>query len=344
MLLIPNRPEPLRVSEIDDGSGSVEERARPGDLERADVPSSAVETDADSAPVGDASPIAASDAFAALGNEVRTSVLGALAESEPRPFSELFEAAPVDTSAGFAYHLRQLDGRFVRKDEDGYRLTHAGRRAARATRTNAYAEQADFDPIDLAEECPLCREARLTASCADGYVTVACGRCDRSILTLPLPPGGEDTPPEALVESLDRHTRSRLSLASEGSCPACAGSVEAGIDSPPDGLAEELAEEDERAGEEERVQAHFACSICGWHLASPVALALLDHPAVVSFYHEHDRDVRERPVWNVGDEWRETVLSTDPWCVQVSTRLDDQVLSLLVGRDLTVVETERHAA
>lgn len=325
------------MNRIDGGSEPAEGDARSADVASADAPEADAEA-GDSpgsvvSPRAEASPVPASDAFAALGNDVRTAVLESLSEGAPRRFSDLFEAAPVETSAGFAYHLRQLEGLFVRKDEDGYRLTSAGRRAARDVRTGTFTERVDFGPIDLEEDCPVCDEDGLRASCVDNHVTIACECCDRSILALPLPDGGADGTPEALVESLDRHTRKRLSLVSGGFCPECAGPVEARIDRPTDGLVDGL--------EGERAQVQVTCPNCGCRLGYPVALAVIDHPAVVSFYHEHDRDAREGPVWNVGEEWRETVLSTDPWCVRVTTRLDDEVLSLLVGGDLTVVETDR---
>jgi hypothetical protein len=37
------------------------------------------------------------------------------------PFSELYEAVDVDDPGKFNYHRKKLLGRFVRKDEDGYR-------------------------------------------------------------------------------------------------------------------------------------------------------------------------------------------------------------------------------
>ena len=68
---------------------------------------------------------------------------------------------------------------------------------------------------------------------------------------------------------------------------------------------------------------------------------MLDHPAVVAFYHDHDRDVDDRPLWNVGTEWRERVVSRDPWCVLVSARLGDEDLLLYVAGDGTVVDHRR---
>ena len=81
--------------------------------------------------------LAPSEAFQALASEVRVTVLCELLAAEragetPSTFSELQEAADADSSAGFAYHLRQLDDHFVYRTTDGYELTPAGRRAARA--------------------------------------------------------------------------------------------------------------------------------------------------------------------------------------------------------------------
>lgn len=79
---------------------------------------------------------AASDAFQTLANDVRLAVLLALLRAErddaTPTFSDLQAAVDSDSSARFAYHLRQLDGHFVRKTPDGYELTPAGRRAAEA--------------------------------------------------------------------------------------------------------------------------------------------------------------------------------------------------------------------
>jgi hypothetical protein len=88
--------------------------------------------------VGDAGgdDIAPSDAFQTLASEVRVTVLVELLGAEragetPLSFSTLQAAADADSSAGFAYHLRQLSDHFVRDTDDGYVLTPAGRRAAR---------------------------------------------------------------------------------------------------------------------------------------------------------------------------------------------------------------------
>lgn len=87
---------------------------------------------------------ASEDAFQALASDVRLAVLLALLRADHAPtFSELQSAADSDSSAGFAYHLRQLDGRFVRKVGEGYELTQAGRRAAEAVLAGTFTDDSE---------------------------------------------------------------------------------------------------------------------------------------------------------------------------------------------------------
>ena len=94
---------------------------------------------------GDAmEPLGPAEAFQTLASEVRVAVLVRLRSAErageaPLSFSDLQRAAGADSSAGFAYHLRQLSGHFVRGSEEGYVLTPAGRRVADAIADGTFA-------------------------------------------------------------------------------------------------------------------------------------------------------------------------------------------------------------
>lgn len=302
--------------------------------------SAAEEADASPETDADLEAVRPSEAFGDLGNEVRTAAIQHLFEAtrdgdDPVPFSELFETNLAETTAGFAYHLRQLTGRYVHKTEEGYALTYAGRRAAREVAAGSYTESHDVDPIAVADPCPLCGERGLLASGEDNHVTVACTTCERSILTLPFPPGGHRTDDaDDLLSAFDRHHRHRLAAMSDGSCPECAATVEATVER----VGEPEHGEDDA---DDRVQLELDCPECGCRLRCPVTLAVLEHPAVVSFFHDHGVDVRDRPIWNVGPEWGERLLSSEPFCVLVTCRLEGVVLEVYVNRDLSVVETRR---
>jgi hypothetical protein len=262
-----------------------------------------------------------------------------------RTFSELFEATEESTTAGFAYHLRQLVGPYLRKREDGedYELTYAGLQVGRGLAAGRYTESVDHEPVRLEEDCPLCGEPDLRLRASDNVATVECGTCDRELLALPFPPGGfrsHDT--DSLPEAFDRHHRHRLALMTEGNCPECGGRVDGRVDVlDADGTdGNDTGDAEEEAGTSPRALAGLDCTACGYGLGCPVTLTTLAHPAVVSFFHDHGVDRGDRPIWNVGPEWRERVVSTEPVAVRVSVTLDGETLSLYVGRDLTVVHTD----
>jgi hypothetical protein len=325
------------------------------------------------------SPVVHEDAFKSLAGTPRVRVLEALATAPDGrlTFTECFEATDVDTTAGFAYHLRQLTGSFVRKvpaseDDatatrepadvdapDRYELTDAGRRVARAVVAGAYTESVDSEPVALDDDCPICGDSEgLHATVADNVTRVACDACDRDVLALPFPPTGYATrDPERVPDAVDRHHRRRIASFADGICPDCGGPATGRVEPVTDAErpgSDDDAEQpdfDAAAADSVPVRARFACGACTATLACPVSLALLDHPAVVAAYHDHGVDVRDRPLWTVGVDWRERVLSTEPWCVRATlqnpTDDDDDddgsrdVLAAYVGRDLTVVDTDR---
>jgi len=290
---------------------------------------------------------APSDAFQALGGETRLAVVRTLATAdEPLAFSDLFAATDEDTTAGFAYHLRQLADEFVRqRDDERYELTDAGRAASRAVRAGTYTERVNRGPVVLDADCPVCGGDTLTARVVDNVTHVACNACETTLSRLSLPPSGyEGRDGTDLVAAVDTHHRNRIESFADGICPECAGTVDASV-GPVDEDEANATDDDALKPHEYRPrQATFTCETCGASLSCPVALATLDNPAVVAFYHDHGEDVSERPLWNVGNEWRERVVSTDPLCVVVSTRLDDEVLSLYVAGDTTVVGHQRTTA
>lgn len=288
-----------------------------------------------------------SDVFGDLGNEVRTTVIETLFEAsktrdQPIPFSELFEASSADNTAGFAYHLRQLDGRFVEKSEAGYTLTYAGRKAAREVAAGSYTESHDVDPFPVEDACPICGGGGLVASGVDNHVSITCVDCEESILTLPFPPAGHRTDEQTeLLTAFDRHHRHRLATMSDGNCPECAAAVDVTVEGVSDETDKDTAPNATDAPADGRVRLSLDCPECGCRLRCPVTLSVLDHPAVISFFHDHDRNVRDRPLWNVGSEWGEQLLATDPWCMLITARIDDEVLECYVSRDLSVIESRR---
>ena len=295
--------------------------------------------------------VEASDAFQAVGNEVRTGILSTMLDrtdgDEPSPpsFTELFEASSVDTTAGFAYHLDELVGPYLERTDDGYVFTYAGERIAREIAAGSYTDSVHRESIPVDDPCPFCASGALAGTVRDNVVTIACGDCDRAVLRMGFPPGGFDAHGDALTDAFDRHHRARIAQFRDGVCPACAGQVTADVESL-DGndrpaTVDDAEETTSATANVEPVQAVLACERCGDELRCPVSLTLLDHPEVVSLFRDHDRSIRERPLWNVGAEWTETPIASDPTLVHVGITLDDERLDCYVDGSMSVVTTNR---
>ena len=300
-----------------------------------------------------------SDAFQAVGNEIRTGILSTMLEranandSTPPSFTDLFEASAVDTTAGFAYHLDELVGPYLVKSEVGYELTYAGERIARTIAAGSYTDRVSDETIPVDDPCPFCTTDHLVATVLDNVVTIACVNCDRAVLRMGFPPGGFDAHGDAVPEAFDRHHRARIAQFRDGICPACAGRVTASVEAVDgdrltavdDGSTAVDSNASERPAtpndDIEPVQAVFTCRRCGDSLRCPVSLTLLDHPAVVSFYRDHDRSAREKRIWNVGREWTETPIAVDPDLICVGITLDDERLDCYVDGTVSVVATRR---
>lgn len=288
-------------------------------------------------------------AFELLGNETRVAVLDVLCgdgndTDRLLTFSELHDAIGTGSSAGFAYHLEKLVGHYVEKTADGYRLTYAGRQVARAVVAGTYTERISIDGIEIDDPCPVCGDSTLTAQCTDNVLAVECACLDRPIAVLSLPPGSyRRTVGEGLLQTADRHHRYQVALMADGICPECAGPIDATLSRvpAPDPSDDEPTNPESEPMEHEstdgtRAHLEFNCADCGHRLRSPVAFAVVEHPAVIGFFESYGVDVRERPLWNLGEEWSETTLSTEPWCVRVSVRLAEERLDVLVGEGLTI--------
>lgn len=329
-------------------------------------------SDAPSVPAGDAraeaEESAASDTFGTLGSETRMGIVRTLFEAErdegapaTRSFSALFEASDEETTAGFAYHLRQLPDTYVEKialddtdrdagsdtsadDFEGYQLTAAGRRVARAVVSGALTESVDRDPVELDAPCPFCAEPALQAAGDDTVLTVSCTGCGREVLSLPFPPAGYRTHDDgALPGAVDRYYRGRIATMADGTCPECGGSAETVAElpgRPAEADGNDAADADDDAGTP-AVRARMTCEACGYRLRCPVTLTVLDEPAVVSTFHAAGIDLSGRPLWNVGPEWRERVVSTDPLAVRVTAAVGGEAVACFVAGDLSVLHTDR---
>jgi len=319
----------------------------------------------------------ATEAFAALGDETRLAILLALWEAcDPTdpddgvPFSELRERVGVSDSGRFNYHLDRLEGRFVRRVENGYALRRSGRQLVRTVVAGTGIEEPTLEPTEIDADCPFCG-APLAVTYEDEWLYKVCTECpgayegggtvpDGYLAGAALAPAGltDRTPAEAWAAALTRAYQDTKTLV-EGVCNECSGPVDRilevceahDLDTGSDGSGGGAGTDAGvcgTCGRRYAATAVVACRVCENYHAMPPRTLVVNHPAVVSLYHERGVDlhydlddvesVRRRTDLVARHEQR--VVSTDPPRVLVTVVYEGTELRLIVDGDLNVSEVD----
>lgn len=305
----------------------------------------------------------ATEAFKLLGDKTRLAILLALWEAyDPdgtdtgMSFSALYDRVAVSDSANFTYHLDKLTDHFVEKTDEGYKLRNAGLVIVRAIIAGAGIEQPSVSPTRLDILCNRCGQARVELSYQDEATYLTCLECEGFMTGEEYPrgtiakfwfdPAGvtRRQPSELLAASLIG-TEYRTQMMKAGVCPTCSGPIDGSL---------RLCEEHEPepggvcsvCGTHDSVRVRYVCSVCKYRNRRPVELTVVDHPAVIAFYDEHDVDTR----WDVNDpeecihklqllwEMEHTLTSTDPVRISVSVRCEGDELQLTLDEDLDIIQ------
>ena len=278
------------------------------------------------------------EAFDLLSNEVRLDILRTLGEAmaageNPLAFTELQHRVGVEDNGRFNYHLTRLVGQLVDKDEDGYELKPSGDNIYRAIVSGAYTDDDGLDPVPVdGETCPYCG-AGAVAWYEDSHFHLGCSECDNLVIRYPIPPASfERDRPESLLVAGGAYILRDQTAMRQGVCPYCAGTVSGELTEEGGGLEEF----------NERVYssvARYVCERCSWSMHCGVPFALNMEPAVVSFFHDHGIAIFDRHPWSIYQYADDSVLTRDPWRVEVTCRIDGDVLRVVIDENVDVVET-----
>ena len=227
--------------------------------------------------------------FALLGDDIRVGILRALGETpdEAVPFADLQRRVDVRDSGQFNYHLGKLRGSFVRRGDDGYELTHAGRQIVGAMHAGTYTADATVEAVDIDDPCPLC-DGHLVAEYADELGRIRCTDCEEFRNEFGFPPGSLDQfEHEALPAAFDRWMRHVLGGVVTGFCHLCAGRMEGRlvVDPPEERIASLPA------------HVEYECARCGSSARIGPHGPATFHPAVQGFLYERGHDVQTDPSW-----------------------------------------------
>lgn len=259
------------------------------------------------------------EALALVGDETRARILQALGDATvereglPRlSYTELREATGIRDSGRFNYHLSKLEGWWVRKFGDGYKLNGPGQQVYDALVAGSFTADATPESVKLDDRCPYCRR-RLTAlyTTHDVRLLVVCDWCGMGALNVQFPPNALETyeEPAAFVDAGARHSAMETRQMVVGQCYSCTAPVEAALHDrdPTERLpwGRDLRPLD--------VYATFHCQECtGFHYTTAGEVASY-HPDVVGFCADRGVNVAATR------KWRHDWLITDTHTVVVST-------------------------
>jgi hypothetical protein len=277
------------------------------------------------------------DVLELLGQETRVDVLRALLaarreSSEPSlSFTELKDAAGVEDTGRFNYHLNQLRGTFVVEDDEGYRLSSFGFRLFARLSAGLSDPDPDVDPVSLSGDCPECGAALQAAPEGNQFQLICVEGHTLNEELLGTPRAVADRDPEAAAETLALINTQATELGVSGICPSCHGRTEGGI---------------------EHVEGHgyryrAPCSDCGNRFATTVGDCVATHPAVVAFLAEHGVDARREATWTLPFRLPggETVVSEEPLRLRVTAGEGfEDSLELVVDRSGSVVSVDGEPA
>lgn len=304
--------------------------------------------------------ISPEEAFSVLGDETRLQILQTLGEAEdPLAFLELFDRVEYDDTANFNYHLKQLNGHFVRKTDEGYVLQHAGRRVMGAILSGAVTDSPELERTPVDAPCFLCggpmevsyREERLSAYCTDCGGTrnessdTVRGPTEAAgdiIGSVGLPSAGvHGRTPRELLRAAEIWSVAHGQATARGVCPRCSAPIDRTVR-----VCEDHDAKDgccETCGQRFAVTTAVSCTNCIISGESAFSSYLLGTTEVMAFLIDHGIDPIRPEAFHLS-EYEETVLSVDPFEARFTFTADDETLTLTVDDDLSVVAVKRDHA
>ena len=287
----------------------------------------------------------ASDVFGLLSDETRVDILRTVAVAQndkhldgpaQLSFSDIYERVDVDNTSKLSYHLGELTGTFLRKDEPGYSFTHAGEKIVRFVLSANYESPEDFGPIPVEAVCPFCDSQAIQARPNHQMLIAECTECDRPVSAYDIPPAQvRERTDEQLIESIKRKHSAHYRQVRNGICPECAGP-----------LSTTVMSSEQLPYDWQEFLVLDECPECLRRYNAPMSYSVAYHPASVAFHWDHGIDIAGKALWELHDfaadgKWSTEKRATDPDEYVVELRQGDDVLRLFLDSEASVTHTER---
>jgi len=303
------------------------------------------------------------EAFATLGNEIRLDIIRVLWRAgaayeyddgsdavESVPYSELQTEIDIDDNGKFNYHLSKLAPHFIRRTDDGYRLSGAGKQIARTVIAVSGAGSLEFSQ-ELGESCPLCGGA-VVVTYEDQWLRVRCTECyglfgDQApagtLFLTSYPAAGLTTrdPEQALAAGLYRCTLD-ITYLMYGICRECAGQISSSV------MVCDAHESEgqpcDTCGTPFPVWADMKCDTCGFAKRLPVEMFATGLVLATELTGNPELDVDSPAVDEAIELLQnnvETDVSTEPLHVSLRIELETTAFALTLDDEMNIVEFDR---
>lgn len=306
------------------------------------------------------------EAFATLGNEIRLDILRVLWETGAAheyddvsdtagtlSFSALRRRVEIEDNGQFNYHLSQLVPAFVRRTDDGYRLSGAGQQIARSVIAVSGTAAVDASSIDRA--CPLC-EAPLAVSYEEQWLRISCTGCeglfgdetpDGSVFLSTYPAAGLATrPPEDALETGFYRCMLDIAYLMRDVCRECGGAITASMTHCESHRTTATAP-CQSCGNRFPVWVEQRCDGCRFAKRLPAEAFVLGLTPVISFLYDLGIDILAPAFDDVIELLQhrsETTVASDPLRVTVTIRGEGERLVVALDEDMQVVDVDRRRA
>lgn len=274
------------------------------------------------------------DLLSLLDDPTRLEMLLTLGEatqprgSEAFTFSDFRDAVEIQDSGRFNYHLSQLRGTFIEETEDGYRPTYPGLVLYKLIRSGALTTSEMAPPADTGVECLECA-AMVEAAYDAQLLTLRCPACETTYTRIHVPPGcvADTDGPHRFRAAIQYTFREVLPL-THGICPNCGGSA-----------THDVLDPDEHRSDTELPTVVHSCHECNYWMQTSFGIPIALDPGVIAAFHDHGIDLlsgRTNHILRFMQSEALSVLSRDPWSVEISIPLAGETVSIEVDETLTV--------
>ena len=285
------------------------------------------------------------EAFKIIGNQTRLTILDALwgpNKQGSMAFAELRKAIGMRDGSQFNFHLKKLvDGGFVEKAGDMYKIRQAGARVICTLRTGYLTDDPEIEPFETTGRCYAC-DAPLDARYTDGMFFVECSSCGKLHSRGWFPPNAliGRTSEEALLAG-ERAMTASITLSVAGICSVCNGPTVRTLSRDWSDVPVRSQYLDEER--DEALRAWYVCNHCGAWVTLTPGDSVVDHPAIVELYSDHEIDILSRPRWELPwtiDPSVLEVVSEDPFRIRLTVALENEKRVLTLDEAFDVVSVE----